>query len=106
MAPTMACVRTIPDTAVGRLPASRPSAADDGSANRCGDRVDAEQTILPALCGEIRLPAQEAVAFDAAVDHDMRHVNAERPILARHALRHHPQPCFGRRKLREAGLAA
>jgi hypothetical protein len=33
-----------------------------------GDRIDAKQTVLPALLGEVRLSAQEAIAFDATID--------------------------------------
>jgi len=54
-----------------------------------GNRIDAKQTALPALASDFGLPAQETVALDAAVDYNVRDVNAERPILARHALRHH-----------------
>jgi len=71
-----------------------------------GDRVDAKQTILPALLGEVRLSAQEAIAFDATIDYDVGNVNSERPKLARHALRKHAQASLGGGELREAGLAA
>jgi hypothetical protein len=38
--------------------------------------------------------------------HDMRHVDSERPVLPRHALRDHSQPGLGRGKVRKARLAA
>src|SRR5262245_11781362 len=50
--------------------------------------------------------ATQAFAVDAAVDHDMRHVDAEASILARHALGDHTQPGLGGGKMSKAWLAA
>src|SRR5262249_9843303 len=71
-----------------------------------GDRIEAKHTALPARFGEIRLTAQQPIALDSAVDHDMGDVNSDRPELPRHALRNQPQARLGSGELRETRLAA
>src|ERR1700722_12260569 len=60
-----------------------------------GDCVDAEKAVLAALGAELRSATQQPLAGDAAVDHDMRDMDAERAVFARPALRDRAQPGFG-----------
>ena len=71
-----------------------------------GDGVDAEQAVLAAFRDHGGEPLAQAIAVDAAIDHDMRDVDALRTVFARHTLRQHAQARLGRRKVRESGLAA
>src|SRR6185436_15651009 len=70
------------------------------------DRIDAEETILSAFLDYFRPAAAEAIAIDATIDHDVRDVDAQWAILARHALSDHAQARFGRGKVGETRLAA
>src|SRR3954470_2689808 len=70
------------------------------------DRVDVEETILPTFLDQGRRTVAQAFAIDAAVDHDMGYMDAEWPILARHALRNHAQASFGCRKMSKSRFAA
>jgi hypothetical protein len=38
------------------------------------------------------IPIAQAIAIDAAIHHDMRDMDAERPVLARYVLRDHAKP--------------
>src|SRR3954467_10026274 len=58
------------------------------------DRLDVQQPVFAALLDHLRRALAQALAIDAAVDHDMGDVNAGRPVLPRHALRDHPEPCL------------
>src|SRR3954468_19491723 len=69
-----------------------------------GDRVDAEQTALAALVDDLGAAAAQAMAVDAAVDHDVGHVHALGAVLARHALRDHAQARLGGGELGKPGL--
>src|SRR5215470_8816319 len=71
-----------------------------------GDRVDPKQAVLAALLDPRRGELAEALAVDAAVDDDMCDMDAEPPVLPRHALCDHPQSRLGRGKMRVARLAA
>src|SRR5262249_49858485 len=72
---------------------------------RVGNCFDSKQTILAALLDRFGAAAAQAVTVDAAIDHDVCDVNAERAIFARHALRNHAQPGFSGGELGDAGLA-
>ena len=69
------------------------------------DGIDAKQTIFAAFSGQARHPAEQAIAAYAAINHNMRDVNAERSIFPRHALRDHAQARFRGGKMRKSGLA-
>src|SRR5204862_4171486 len=71
-----------------------------------GDRIDAEQAVLAALLKKLRPAADEALAVDTAVDHHVRDMHAQRPELARHALRDHAQPGLGDGELGKSRFAA
>ena len=70
-----------------------------------GDRVDAEQAVLAALVDDLGAATAQAMAVDAAVDHDVGYVHALGAILARHALRDHAQARFGGGELGKSGFA-
>src|SRR5258706_13800952 len=70
-----------------------------------GDCVDAEQAVLAALLDDLGATAAQAVAVDAAIDHDMRDMETLRPELARPALREEAEPALHRRERRETRLA-
>src|SRR6516165_8632911 len=70
------------------------------------DRLDAKQPVLATFIDQCRHPIAQPIAIDAAVDHDVCDVNAERPVFPSHALRDHPQPRFRSGKLRKARLAS
>ena len=55
------------------------------------DRVDVEETVLPTFLDQSRRTFVQAFAIDATVDHNMGYMDAQWPILARHALRDHAQ---------------
>src|SRR5262245_11969498 len=70
-----------------------------------GDGLDAEQTVLATFLAQGRRPAEQPIAVDAAIDHHMRDVNPERPVLPRHALRDHAQAGLCGGEVRKARLA-
>jgi hypothetical protein len=53
---------------------------------RARDGLDIEQSILAALLDHVGTAATEPIAIDAAIDHDVRHVDPLRPELPREAL--------------------
>src|SRR5690242_11147006 len=63
-----------------------------------GDRVDIEQAVRALLRAPLRETAVDPLAVDAAVDHDMRDMQALRPELARHGLRDGAQARLGGRE--------
>src|SRR5229473_6483639 len=69
------------------------------------DRVDTEQAILATLRHDLGPRLAEPLAIDPAVDHDMRDMDALRPVLPRHALGDRPEAGFGRREVRVTRLA-
>ena len=69
-----------------------------------GDCVWHEQPFLASLLDKARLGAEQSPAFDPAVDHDMRDVNALRPEFARHALGDDAQTCLGGGEWAKPGL--
>src|SRR3981081_289644 len=71
-----------------------------------GERADAEPAVLAAIPDRGRSPAAQAIAIDAAVDDDVRDMDAEWPVLARHALRDHPKAGLGGGEMRKPRLAA
>jgi hypothetical protein len=71
-----------------------------------GDGIDAKQAVLAAFRGQIWHPAEQPITLDPAINHNVRDVNAERAVLARHALRDHPQPCFRGGEVRKSWLAS
>src|SRR5216683_6478917 len=71
-----------------------------------GDRINAEQAVLAAFLDQRGAPTAQAIAINAAIHHDMRDMDAEGPVLARHALRDHAQAGLGGREMREPRLAA
>ena len=71
-----------------------------------GDCVDAEQPVLATIPDPRSSPAPQAIAVDATVHDDMRYMDAERSVLARHALRDHAKAGLGGGKMREPGFAA
>jgi hypothetical protein len=60
-----------------------------------GDRVDAEKAVLAALGAKLGCTAEQPLAGEAAVDYDMRDMDAERAVFARHALRDRAQIAVG-----------
>src|SRR5258708_2012822 len=71
-----------------------------------GNGVDAEQAVLTALRDHVRTIAPQSIAVNAAVDHDVRDVDALRAKFARHALCQHAQAGLGRCEVGESGFAA
>src|SRR5689334_21116334 len=71
-----------------------------------GDRLDVQQPVLAALSDRFGTAAAQPLPIDAAVYHHMCHVQAQRAVLACHALRNGAQTGFGRSEMREARLAA
>lgn len=51
--------------------------------------VDAKQTIFAALREDVGQPTAQAMAIDAAIDHDMGDMETKRCKFARHALGDH-----------------
>src|SRR3954470_15301547 len=70
------------------------------------DRVNVEETVPPTFLDQGRRTFAQAFAIDATVDHNMGYMDAEWPILARHALRDHAQARFGCRKMRKSRFTA
>ena len=70
------------------------------------DPVDVEETVLPTFLDHGATHVWQAFAIDATVDHNMGYMDAEWPIIARHALRDHAQASFGCRKMRKSRFAA
>src|SRR6266849_2521665 len=70
-----------------------------------GDPINAEQAVLAAFLDQRGAPTAQAIAIDAAIHHDMRDMDAEWPVFARHALRNHAQAGLGGREMREPRLA-
>ena len=71
-----------------------------------GDGGDVEHAVGAARFFQLRPQAQEALALDAAVDHDVADMNVLRPEFARHALRQRPQRRLGGYERGKIGLAA
>src|SRR5215471_8912753 len=70
------------------------------------DRIDAKQAILSAFFDQGRHSIADAIAIDGAIHHHVCDMDAQRPVLARHALRNHAKAGLGGREMRESRLAA
>ena len=71
-----------------------------------GDRLDVQKTVGAGLFLAIGHARQQALALDAAVDDDMRDVDALRTKLARHRLDQQPQAALGGIERRESRPAS
>src|SRR5579864_1261242 len=52
-----------------------------------GNGIGLEQPVRTALFPQLRIARQQPIAANAAIDHDMSHVDVLRPVLTRNALR-------------------
>jgi len=70
------------------------------------DRIDIQEPILSALFAKLRDAREQTLACDSAVDHDMGHMDALWPKLARDALCEGALRRLGRGEGGKIGLAA
>src|SRR5580704_4896369 len=66
-----------------------------------GNCIDAEKAVLATILDQCWHPIAQTIAIDAAIHHHVRDVDAEGPVLARHALRDHAKASLGGREMRE-----